>query len=294
MNRKRLALWAAMVGVSASALAGWQYTAVTRSEGQGRQSAADSKVKALVDGDRTRVEFLESGNPMMKGGCMLVTKDGGKNTYLVDPEKKTYSKWDMPAMMNMASSTMKMMGMKVSDLKTEKLLEEDGGKVAGFPTKHYRFRTTYQMEMNYMGMRNATSFSREQDVWASTEVPGTAFGFWLKKDEFKTGDEQMDSMIQAGLDQVKGVMLKQVSTQSSKNAQGQTQVTTVTMEVSDVKEASPAASVFELPDGYRETSLFEPRAGAKGSGPGMGMPPFMNKNFKPRPAPAPESPVMPK
>ena len=240
--------------------AGMYYEAVTRGEGAKGAEMADSTVKAWVDGDNAKVLFDESGNPMMEQGSYLVTRDGGKTVYLVNPKEKTYAVWDLDAIMGMAGGAMQMargmMNMKFSEPEVEKLAEEPGGSMLGMSTTHYRYRTTYTMSMSFMGMKNQTKSEQLQDVWSTTELSEAGFGIWLRREPPKTGDEGLDRLIATEMDKIHGVPLKSVTVMTSTDTKkGETRTTTTTTEVTKLDKVSVPSSTFEIPAGYTETQL---------------------------------------
>ena len=268
MSLKRLLCLVSVLGFVGSAWAGWEFTSVTKAES--KQRGADqmnSTVHAFLNGDKSRVEFTEGKNPGMEKGGYLITEDGGKTCYMVHPKDKTYMKWDMEQMANVAGQATKMMQMKVTDPKVEKLLEEKGEKIAGFPTTHYRYRISYAMEMSIFGMKSSQANVQDHDVWSTSDVGDLGIAFWVKKGGVKMGDESLDKLMKAQMDQVKGFPLKQVTVMSSKDGKGNENVTKTTMEVTEIKKASPAEDLFKIPAGYKETSMFG-NAGDQGEGEG--------------------------
>ncbi len=256
-----------------TARAGWEYTLTTKSEsGNKRAKPTQMLIRAWVDGDKARVEFLEGGGTGMSKGTFLVTTDAGKVAYLVNPTEKTYMKWDAEGLAGMGGM-MQAMGMKFSAPKVEKLVEERGEKILGYATTHYRFRTSYTMDMNFMGFAQSSAVVNEEDIWATTELKDPGMGMWLKKREFKTGDKELDALIAAEVSKAKGMPLKRLAKNTSKDNRGNEQVTTTVMEVTELKQATPAASLFELPGGYTERAMPQmpgPGAGggaSRGSGP---------------------------
>ena len=107
--KKSLCAWLVISLTVLSARAGWEYTAVTKAEGGKRSEMMGSTVKALVEGNQAKMEFVESGNPMMSAGSYLLLQDAGKRMLLVNPQEKTYTAWDMSGMMGMAGGVMSMM-----------------------------------------------------------------------------------------------------------------------------------------------------------------------------------------
>jgi hypothetical protein len=92
------------------AVAGIHYKSRSFQEGKGASKQMDMTVESWVDGDNAKILFTESKNDLMGKDSYLVTTDGGKIIYLVDPKEKTYTEWDLDAMMNMFGAVMESMG----------------------------------------------------------------------------------------------------------------------------------------------------------------------------------------
>jgi hypothetical protein len=270
-HRSRLAFFTAVLALAAApAFAGIHYKAATRTESAQARGTGDMQVEGWVAGDKARVEFRESSNPVAKKGAYLITKDGGKTIYIVDPEDKTYAQWDLQAMLGLAGGIMNGMGpllkLEFTDPKVEKLLDEDGGTLLGLPTRHVRYRTSYAITVKVFGMGNTSDVVSDQDVWATQRLQDAALGVWLRSDPPRTGNEQLDKLIASGRGKMQGFPLKMVtvSTNTDKKKGKQT-VTRSTMEVTqlDTAAAVPATS-FEIPAGYKETQMLVP--GQQGRG----------------------------
>src|SRR5437899_1447140 len=143
--RRLLLLW---LFVASQCFAGVTYTAETRTILGAKDGNGDFRIQGWVSGDRARVEFLQSQLPELETGTYLVSSDGGDNVFLVNPKNKTFEVWDINAMIsNMADMMRSMRGemrVRFEEPKVEKLLEEDGPRIDGMPTRHYRFRSSYK------------------------------------------------------------------------------------------------------------------------------------------------------
>jgi hypothetical protein len=201
------------------------------------------------------MEFTETSDKNMAGNYLL-TKDGGQTMYMVNTKDKNYMKWDMDAMMNMAGQMMQMM--TFSDPKTDKLLEEAGEPVAGYPTRHYRFRTTYKMDMNMGFIKSSSVVTNEEDIWATSKIKDLGMGSWLKKQQRKTGNAQIDALIKQQMDKTEGIPLKMITLSTSTDSRGKSQASKSTMEVTEIKETSVPASAFEIPAGFKELKMEMP------------------------------------
>ena len=252
------ALAAILIVGAAPCFAGIHYKAVTRSEG-GQEKASDIQVEGWVSGDKARVEF-QGANPTGAKGAYLITRDGGKVIYMVNPEEKTYAEWDVQAMLGLASGIMQGMGpllkFEVSDPKVEKLADEDGGAILGVPTRHVRYRTSYTMKVKVLGMGNVSDIVSQQDVWASDRLQDRALSVWLRSEPPRSGNEQLDKLITSQY-KIQGFPLKMVTvTTSTPQKKGQPTVNRSTMEVTQLEtSATVPDSRFEIPSGYQETQM---------------------------------------
>lgn len=250
-----------VAGIAPPASAGIYYKAVTTIDNpQGKDQ--QMVVEGRVEGEKARVEFQDSDNPMMGKGSWLLTTDGGKTIYLVNPKDKTYAKWDMDAMMQFAGAVMEGMGglvnMEFSDPQVEKLLEEDGGVVVGLPTRHYRYRTTYSMQMKVFGMKQANSVESLQDIWSTRQLDAAALGIWLRKEPPSSGNEKLDRLMRAEVGKIEGFPLKTVTVTTTRNEKkGKESVSRSTTEVTQLSshEAPQPPTTWTIPAGYQETEL---------------------------------------
>jgi len=243
------------------ALAGYQLTIKTVSEGdgKGRHAQAQGGNNTMVmatDADKGRVEFTEGHGPIPGSGGYLVTKDAGKTFYMVSPKDKTYTKWDMEAMMGMAGAMGGMMKMQISDPKIEKLLDEVGEPILGYPTRHYKFRTAYRMSMTVMGFKNDMTIDKEEETWTTTKLDISTLGAWFSKMP-KTQNAEFDKLIQAEKGKMIGLPLKTLSVTSTTDGQGKTTVTRMSMNVTDVKKIGAGDVAVEIPEDYKEIDMFQ-------------------------------------
>ena len=271
MRQKSLILSFLFALAALPSFAGIHYKAVTKTEDATNQ-AGDIAVEGWVAGDKAKVEFEEANknNPMAKKGAYLITKDGGRTIYFVDPSEKTYAEWDLQAMMGMVGSVMQGMGpllkVEFTDPKVEKLLEENGGTISGLPTTHYRYRTSYNMKIKVMGMGQEANVVTEQDVWATDKLQDVGLGIWLRNEPPRTGNANFDKLIAGEMERAKGFPLKTVTVSTTTQKKGKQTVTRSTMEVTQLDtSADVPASSFEIPAGYQETQLLPTaEAGAAG------------------------------
>lgn len=245
--------------VAAQALAGYQITIKSESAGDqkgrhGQSEATDSTVMLSADADKARIDFKEGQAPGAGSDGYLITTDAGKTFTMVSPKDKTYMKWDMEAMMGMAGAMGNMMKMQVSDPKVEKVLDEAGETILGYPTRHYKFRTSYHMSMSVMGFKNEMDVVRDEEAWTTTKLDISTLGAWFNKMP-KTRNEELDKLVMAQKGKMAGMPLRMLSVQTTTDNQGKNSVTRTSMNVTDIRKIGAGEVSVEIPSDYKEMNL---------------------------------------
>lgn len=262
---QRLAAATASAGLLlgySTAFAGTSFTQVTTVNGQ-----RAAVTKTVTDSGNAKAEFVEMAtpNPFMPAGGYMLFESGAM--YFVNPAARTYSRFD-PAMI--ASMAQAMGRMEVSDVAFEKVLDEAGESILGYPTRHYQFKSSWSMGIQ--GMPVKTQISVVEDIWATSaiEVPDVSNAL---SGAMAALPEQVQAIANAqGARNIEGFPLRQVSMQSTKistggglgglgarmaaGMAGAVGDTTTTVEVTELAQVDVPASAFELPAGFEETALF--------------------------------------
>jgi len=265
-----IVLGAALFVAAAPAFAGIHYKSTTKSDGP-RNPGSEVQVEGWVSGEKARVEFKDSTGPntMTQKGTYLLTKDGGKTIYLVNPEEKTYGVMDLSAMLGAVGTVMNGMGpllkIQFSEPKVEKILDEDGGKVAGVAAHHTQYRTSYTTSVKVLGMGRSSAVVSEQDFWTTTKVVDPGMGVWLRAEPPRTGNADFDRLISTEKYKLQGYPLKMVTvTTNTDSKNGKVTTTHSSMEVTELDtSASVPASSFEIPAGYKEAQMAPMKEGVR-------------------------------
>jgi hypothetical protein len=268
-SKVRLALGGVLITAvaAAPAFAGLEFTIVTKTEGAHDNGMGNMVMNAQAEGEQARMDFVETANPMFEKGSYMLVNAKGEMTF-VNPEKRTYSKLDLAAMTEGLGSAMDAMGkagikMEFKDPKVEKMLEEPGGEILGYPTTHYRWHTTYTtvVHIPVMGDRKSPADSVE-DVWTTTALglaSQTVKAFQSMGQSQFSGE--MKKLVDAAKVKMTGFQLKRVTVSSGHGKSGGQ--TTTTTEVTKLRKADIALSVFAIPAGYTETDMMQPQRGPK-------------------------------
>jgi hypothetical protein len=298
--RKWIGLLVVSCLASAPAQAGWSFKQSMHVTGVRGTGAIDTVTHVRIEGDEARIDFVKGmDNPMFgRGGYMLLRGVAPKGMFIVNPEKKTYSKFDAAGLSQAMSPMMSGGGqggpggpggpgqgapegggfeMKISDAKLEKMLEEPGGEVLGRPTTHVRYKKSYVLTMVITGAMKVevpTLHEIVEDLWLASGM--TFGGARLEKVMASLGggfsSPEMDKLAKLEREKgAKGFPLKSVVVDHStpqgkgmvaKMMGGKEQTTTTTMEVSELEEAALSADLFAFPAGYTETQMMQTGAPA--------------------------------
>jgi len=261
--------------------AGVFYKAVTESTGQGQ----DMVVSSWIDGDKAKILFEESANAMTKNGSYIITTDAGKTMYLVNPEEKTYMKWDLNQMINLAGGMMEsmkgMVDMTFDNLKVEQLEKSSGDKLLGYPTTRYKYKTTYDLNVKMFGMKRSQSSESIQEMWVTDKLKDAAMNVWLSKEPPSSGSEDLNKLIKAEMSKMQGFPLKNITTTTMKSYnKKKTKVkkqekTVTTTTVTELKKMSIPGDTFAIPSGYEEVDALAGTNTEEGENPFKGL---FNKN----------------
>lgn len=243
-----------------TATAGFHYEATTEIIDSANKRANNTMiVEAWVQGDKAKILFRENDNPMTKPGSYMITADGGETIYLVDPENETYMEWDIDQLMQLAGAAANMIKIQFENFDSKIVEESEGDRILGKNTRRVKTMTTYDLSIRMLGMKRASSVEMEQEFWLTDELSDAAFGVWLRKKPPTSGNEELDKLMKASMEGVKGFPLrsktKTVTKQWNKKRTKvrNEQTTHNNTEVTKLEKTNVPEGTFEIPTGYTKT-----------------------------------------
>lgn len=241
---------------AASAAIQYEFRQTTSSDIESIPST-DCVGRAILDGDRSRVEFL-SGNAYPAGTYIIAT-NGSKMMTFVDPSRKTFVE------VNAASVTSSIGTRKitVANKKIDVTKLPDHATIAGFPTEHYRLIMSYDITLNFGNLPLTQSVQTTIDKW-TTSAFGDVGDTFLASGALHTGNPDLDDLMTAENSNIKGFALKQivnVTTINNRAAQSSNSPLKVNRTVTQTRELvvtsiQPTATVglatFTIPVTYHK------------------------------------------
>lgn len=240
--------------------AAFYYEAVTVVETDDRGGRTSSTARGWIDGANARIELSE-GDPsgMMPAGSYLITNDGGATLHLVNPHERTIAEVDLAGILSAASAALDMvsgmMQMEFTDFTSEQLSRERGDTILGYPTQRYRYQNGYTMRISVFGMRQETRTETEHDIMCTDAIDARTLGAWVGPDRLRTGNENIDRLLEQQFADLDCTPLRVVSVSSMSDGRGRPSATTTTMEVTQLRQENAPANAFTLPADYERVSL---------------------------------------
>jgi hypothetical protein len=249
---KRFLVLLLVLVVSVPAFAGVKYDFTSASSGK---NAVKMSGVAAIEGKSMRLDFSSGDKFMFKDSSVVISNDGGSTLYILDTKEKTYTKLNLEEMFAGLNSMMKQLGgmikMTVENQNVTVSEAGAGEKIEGYDTKRFKTESSYDLTVAVFRMKNTSNIRTTTETWA-TDSLGREYTTFMHEKSFKTGMPDLDKLIDAQQNSVKGFPLKVVST--TQTTQGKkSETTTTTMTVSNIRKETIPASQFAIPSGYTET-----------------------------------------
>ena len=258
MRRTWAALGLAML-IASITTAGIRYESTTRSVDEDGDVQQVYIVTSWVDGDRARIEFQEAKGGPVPDEAYMITTDGGATMYMVNPEEQSYMEWNLDRMFqtlgDLQQASGGMVSMDFSDTSAEYQGSSPGGPILGYDTTKHAMKSAFTMEVKVFGMKQSTTVRTETEAWMTDKLAAPGFGAWLRGTPPRTGDPELDSMLDGIAAKLDGVVLKSVSNSVMVDNKGRESRSRSMTEVTSIEETDIDPSMFEIPEGYEKVEM---------------------------------------
>lgn len=255
MKKTLLAVGVALVVRTAAAGVVYEFRQTTSSDIDSVPSA-DFAGKAVIDGDRFRVDFL-SGTAYPPG-TYVISNNATRSQFWVDPSKKSYVEVDTGSVATVIGAS------RISIANKKVNVEElpDHPVLAGMPTNHYRLNITYDITLPFGQIPLKQSVATTIDKWTTMAFEGVVESF-LGNGVVKTGNAEIDDLVEAENTKIKGFPLRETINVTTINdtprrpgspipmAQTRTQTKELVITSIEAKASIPATQ-FMVPAGYHK------------------------------------------
>lgn len=238
---------------TASAAILYEFRQTTSSELEGTP-ATDCSGRAVIDGEKSRVEFVNCN--AYPAGSFVLTTNGSRVLTFVDPAKKSFADVNAGAVAAALGSTK----IVISNRKASTVEMPDHPVIAGMPTKHIRLSIEYDITVTFGNLPLTQSVQTIIDRW-TTMAFGDIAEIFLSGGALRTGNADIDDLFAFENARGKGFPLKETMRTTTINNRAHavksqlavSRMVTVTrdLEISSVKQvAQVAANTFDVPAGF--------------------------------------------
>lgn len=271
--RRASLIMAVAIAAAATLEAGMRFESTTRTTDDRGKDTQVMVVESWVDGDNARIEFRQAkGAAGVPDDGYLITNDGGRTMLLVDPDDETYMEWDIDAMFQLFSQVQQasagMVSIDFRDTTADYVGASPGDDILGFSTTKHAMQMGYTMEMKVIGMKQRYTIHSDTESWVTSELTAPGFGSWLRKAPPKTGDPDLDLLLEGLTQKMEGVVLKSVTRSVMTDKKGRETRTTSTTAVTSIDEVEIDSGRFRVPPDYDKVEM--PTGGETGDGESSG------------------------
>lgn len=244
-----------LVAVSASAAIQYEFTQ-KNSTPAAVEPVTDLTARALIDGDKSRVDFL--GGTLYPPGTYVISTDASRRLLFVDPTKQWFTEVDTATVATALGAS----NIRISNFKSSFETREDRPIIAGHPTEHTRLSMRYDITVVVKSIPLTQHVQTDVDTWATTDYAAHPTSSFLSS--LRTGNPDIDRLLDAETLKVKGFPLRQTVTTrtvadlppSRSELKVPTAKTIVReMWVSSIREMQADPSLFLIPASYRRADV---------------------------------------
>lgn len=247
---------------------GLSYDMSTSATGPDRTGAVSTQnlmsAHGQFDRGNSRIDVSQSMAPggLMGAGTYMITSASKGTVTSVDPVKHEYTVIDIAELGKSANDMQSALGgiakMEFTDVKVG--LEDLGAgePIDGYATYKYRLTQSFNMKMTVMGHAMNSPSQSTTDIWVAPQLDGLMDPSSRPMVRTPTGPmAELTTQLTAVYGKMKkGLPLRRVTT--SVSGEGKRQHTnTMTMTISNVKQASISPSVFEVPASYTKVDMVD-------------------------------------
>ena len=262
---RRNAQWilSALVLVSVNASAALRYEYREELIAESRIKSTKMTGRAVLDGERGRIDIL-SGDRYTPGTYIL--RDGRTRLFFVDPEQKQYTEVPLPK----GQDTQSAKRLTITNPKIEFKEVGDGPVIAGYPTRHYRLTTSYDLAVAIGTVTIRQKVDAIIDKWTTTAFDHVVT-MYIDEREVLTGKADVDALLEAETSKFKGLTLRQktvITTTPEQRLKGSklnlpaSRQRIREMEVTKIEEIPVNADLFSIPAGFKKSDGLAPAASA--------------------------------
>ncbi|HEX8620065.1 MAG TPA: hypothetical protein VF911_20965 [Thermoanaerobaculia bacterium] len=160
--------------------------------------------RATIDGARSRVDYL--GGNTYPAGTYVVSTDGARRLFFVDPEKKSYTEFNTTGIGTALATN----NLKIENFTSNVETYPDRPRIAGVETSHHRITMQYDLTLTVQSISLKQHVKTEIEKWTSNQFTEVDMAFF--SEPLLTGNPALDKLIDTEMAKATGFPLRQIVT----------------------------------------------------------------------------------
>lgn len=213
---------------------------------------AELSVNVWVEGDRARLEVQASEEPNLAAGTALLTSDRGEHLVVLDSAKQEFFSLPRSVITGFKQHEADRRRIICEPISSEKIGEDSGPVLAGFPTRHLRFHLRLATHQPTTSGELTTQIDVFEHFWLAAEISQHNTDLAMLSDSSNTGIPALDEFLHGQISDLPGFILKRSLVITLDDSLHNHSVRRTSYEVTELAVADSPATLFEIPDGFHQ------------------------------------------
>jgi hypothetical protein len=210
----------------------------------------DFSVDVWVEGDRARLDVQTSNDPNLAAGTALLTADRGETLVVLIPARQEVFTLPRSVITDFKQRESQRRHITVDPISSEKIGEDAGPRLAGYPTRHLRFHLRLATHQPAAAGELTTHVDVFEHFWLAEQLTQHNTDLVMLSDSSATGVPALDEFLRGQIHDLPGFILKRnlvVTVDDSRNSH---QVLRSAYEVTELSVTESPAALFEVPGDF--------------------------------------------
>ncbi|HYA95213.1 MAG TPA: hypothetical protein VEC95_02970 [Terriglobales bacterium] len=207
-------------------------------------------VVVWVDGERARMEIQTSNEPSLAAGTVLLTSDSGENLIVLDPAKQEFFSLPHGLITRFKQREADRLRITYGPISSEKMAEDPGPVLAGYPTRHLRFHIRLATHQTASAGESTTQIEVYEHFWVNDEIRQRNTDLAMLADSSGIGFPALDEFLRNQAGDLPGFILKRNLVMTVDDSLQNHQVIRTAYEITELAVTDSPASQFQVPDNF--------------------------------------------
>jgi hypothetical protein len=224
-------------------------------------------VNVWMEGARARLEVQTSGDPNLAAGTALLTSDGGENLVILNPARQEFFSLPHSVISGFQLREAQRRGITCDPITSEKMVEDSGPELDGYPTRHVRFHIRLVAHRRTAAGELTAQIEVFEHLWVAAKIPQHNTDLAMLSDSAGIGIPALDVFLRNQIREMPGFIFKRNLVITTDDSLRNHDVLRADYEVTGLALADSPASLFEVPAGFHVRAIPQAQSAAPSAPP---------------------------